>query len=589
MADPDILKTTDDLLTAWQQAPANLLQILIQLQQRFSHIPKAAIGHLSSRLDLPLAHIEGVIDFYSFLHHHPRGQFDILLSDNITDRMQGNHELMAQLATSLSCPPGTTRSDNRVSLGFTSCTGMSDQGPAALVNGRAIPQLDHMRIGQIAELVEAGQPLEQWPTAFFQVEDHIQRKDLLLETPLAPGSVLKILAKKDAESLLEEIEASGLRGRGGAGFPTGRKWRFCREAGGDPVVVCNADEGEPGTFKDRVLLHSYLGHLIEGMSLCAGILGAKTGFIYLRGEYLYLLEGIEASLEQARQEQRLGSHFDIQVHLGAGAYVCGEESALIESLEGKRGNPRIRPPFPVTSGYLGRPTVVNNVETFIAAALIAQQGADWFRSRGTEESTGTKLISVSGDCTRPGIYEFPWGTSIRTILEACGAESTQAVQVAGAAGYLLPPSQFHRTLAYEDLGTGGSFMIFNQERDLLEVVGNFADFFVHESCGFCTPCRVGTSLLQKRLNKLRVKHATGIDLDTLGKISMLMRQTSHCGLGATASNPVLDLLLHFPNLVEQHLRHSQFEPAFDLDGAVEEARRITGRNDAGAHISGSGV
>jgi [NiFe] hydrogenase diaphorase moiety large subunit len=270
--------------------------------------------------------------------------------------------------------------------------------------------------------------------------------------------------------------------------------------------------------------------------------------------------------------------------MGAGAYICGEESSLIESLEGKRGIPRIRPPFPVTHGYLNKPTVVNNVETFMAAALIAVHGAAWFRSVGTEASSGTKLLSICGDCSRPGIYEYPFGVSIQHILQDCGADDCQAVQVAGAAGTTVPPEEFGRLVAFEDIATGGSFMVFNQERNLIDMVQNFAHFFVHESCGFCTPCRVGGALLKDLVDKVQTGHAGQHDLEEMKNISMLMQSTSHCGLGTTAPNPVLDTLSKFPHIYETRLKHSSYEPAFDLDAALQEAREIAGRDDGEAHI-----
>jgi [NiFe] hydrogenase diaphorase moiety large subunit len=281
---------------------------------------------------------------------------------------------------------------------------------------------------------------------------------------------------------------------------------------------------------------------------------------------------------------REGFDFDIEIHMGAGAYVCGEESAMIESMEGKRGIPRDRPPFPVTRGYKGQPSVVNNVETFVAAARIAAFGSDWFRSAGTEQSCGTKLLSISGDCARPGIYEYPYGVSIRQILEDCGAEDTQAVQVSGAAGFTIPPQEFYRTIAFEDIPTGGSFMIFNQKRDLLEMVQNFNHFFCHESCGFCTPCRIGGTLMKDLLQKVSVGHATAYDLNEMKKIGLLMKNTSHCGLGSTAPSSILDTLEKFPGIYSKRLLNRSYEPAFDLDAALEVSRHMTGRDDEGAHI-----
>jgi [NiFe] hydrogenase diaphorase moiety large subunit len=243
----------------------------------------------------------------------------------------------------------------------------------------------------------------------------------------------------------------------------------------------------------------------------------------------------------------------------------------------------------VIQGYRGLPTVVNNVETLANAAMIAQHGPAWFRSVGTAQSPGTKLLSISGDCERPGIYEFPFGTPIGEILAACQAHHTQAVQIGGAAGRLIPPTEFDRTLAFEDLATGGSLMVFNQGRELLKAIDNFSRFFSHESCGFCTPCRVGTAMLVRQLGKVMVGHATTKDLDELTTLGTLMRQTSHCGLGQTAANPILDGLEKFPGIFQARLRSTSFEPAFDLDASLQEARALTGRNDPGAHLEGGGV
>ena len=573
--------------------PGHLLQYLYEIQYQYSYISQQAIQLLAEKLSLTEAHIHGVIGFYSFLHDSPRGNYDILFSDSITDHMLGSRQLLDQLCNTLGVTPATPRADGRVTVDTTSCTGICDQGPAMLVNGWTIAGLDQNRIDNIAELIESGTAVDQWPNEFFHVEDNIQRRDILLSDDSNNGDALRSLIEQGEDAMLEQIESSGLRGRGGAGFKTGMKWRFCKQAEADQhYVVCNADEGEPGTFKDRVLLNAYADKVFEGMTLCAGIIGASKGYLYLRGEYRYLRAALEQKLQQLRETGLLGNSilgkhgfdFDIEIHMGAGAYICGEESSLIESLEGKRGIPRKRPPFPVTHGYQDRPTVVNNVETFMAAALIAIHGADWFRSVGTEQSSGTKLLSISGDCERPGIYEYPFGVSIQDILKDCVAKDTQAVQIAGAAGFTIPAAEFERRIAFEDVSTGGSFMVFNRDRDLLDMVKNFMHFFVHESCGFCTPCRVGSALVKDLVDKVHSGHAGQYDLDEMRKIGQLMRATSHCGLGTTAPNPVLDTLEKFPQIYEKHLKHSSYEPAFDLDAALQDARDITGRDDAGAHL-----
>ena len=598
MTQDDIVKTiiTSDGVSR-DAGRTNLLQYLVRIQHRLSYIPGSAITQLAALLQLPESEIRGVIGFYSFLHEQARGDYDILLSDSITDHMLGSRKLLQKLCSTLGVKAGVPRADGRVTVDTTSCTGICDQGPALLVNGEVISQLNDNRIEQLCQLIEAGTEVSQWPAEFFQIKDHIRRRDLLLadETTAASpdGSALRALLESGGNALLEVIEKSGLRGRGGAGYSAAIKWRLCQQTEADSrYVVCNADEGEPGTFKDRVLLNSYADSVFEGMTLCAGVIGAQRGYLYLRGEYRYLLEPLETILQQRRENGLLGQgilgkqgfDFDIDIHLGAGAYICGEESSLIESLEGRRGIPRRRPPFPVTHGYLDKPTVVNNLETFMAAAKIAVLGADWFRRAGTAESTGTKLLSISGDCERPGIYEYPFGVTIKQVLEDCGASNTQAVQISGAAGTTLPVTDAGRRIAFEDVSTAGSFIVFNKDRQLLDMVQNFAHFFVHESCGFCTPCRVGGSLLKDLVDKLVNGHATHYDVTEMKQIGNLMKRTSHCGLGKTAANPVLDLLNRFPQLVEDRLTHSGYEPAFDLDAALQEARDITGRDDAGAHI-----
>ncbi len=574
-------------------APDLLLQHLDVIQSQYSHVPEKAIQILSERLNIPSMQINAVIDFYSFLHRRARGEYDIRFSDNITDRMLGNQDLFKSLCKKLGVEPDVPRADGKVTVSLTSCTGICDQGPAMLVNGLVVSNLTEKRIHKMVGRVEAGIPLSDWPKSLFVVKDNIRRKDKLLSDDIIKGSAIGALAATGSEVMLQRLENSGLRGRGGAGFGSGIKWRICREAKADEhYVVCNADEGEPGTFKDRVLLNSYADDLFEGMTVAAGIIGAKKGLLYLRREYLYMRDALEKTLHDRRKAKLLGKNilghkgfeFDIQIHMGAGAYICGEESALIESLEGKRGIPRDRPPYPVTCGYKNQPTVLNNVETFVAAAKISVFGADWYHSVGTKQSSGTKLLSISGDCERPGIYEYPFGVTIRQILVDCGASDTQAVQVSGAAGSTIPPQEFYRKIAFEDVPSGGSFMIFNQQRDLMKMVLNFARFFAHESCGFCTPCRVGGRLMEDLVEKVMVGFATRYDLKEMERIGLVMKKTAHCGLGSTAPNPILDTLTKFPGIYSKRLHNTSHTPAFDMTKALDLSRLLTGREDEDAYL-----
>jgi len=571
----------------------HLLQILRAIQSRYHYVPKDAIEQLAGLLHIPRTRIISVVEFYSFLHLTPRGYYELLISDSITDHMLGKINLTGYLAKQLNVAVGGVREDGMVSLDNTSCTGLCDQGPAGLVNGHPLPRLDRTRIDVITELINQQKPLAEWPAELFKVEDNIHKPGLLLKQQIDHGAALRTAFKRGMQETLAEIDKSGLRGRGGAGFKTAMKWRFgLEEQQNERYVICNADEGEPGTFKDRVLLNSFAHQVFEGMTLCAAIIGAQKGFVYLRGEYLYLYDKLQSILNERRKAGLLGINilqqgldFDIEICLGAGAYICGEESALIESLEGKAGIPRNRPPYPVTQGYLGKPTVVNNVETFYAASAIAVNGGEWFANVGTEKSKGTKILSISGDCTRTGIYEFPFGTTIQTILEDCGASDVLGVQIGGPSGTFISNQEFDRRLAFEDLSTCGSFIVFNNHRNILDIVNNFTRFFAHESCGFCTPCRVGTSLLKKQLAKIVEGHGSAGDVVVLEELCQLIKNYSHCGLGQTAANPVLTTLGRYPEVYQSKLKEISYEPGFDLDGALETARRLAKRNDAGAHLA----
>jgi [NiFe] hydrogenase diaphorase moiety large subunit len=571
---------------------SRLVQLLRDVIAAHGHVSPSAITELARGLGVSRGQVEGVVGFYAFFAGESRGRFRVLFSNNITDEMSGSRELCTRLLEAFHLSLGEVSRDGLVSIGVTSCTGLCDQGPALLVNGRAIPRLTPARIGAIASLIRGDVPVDRWPSNLFTIHSHVERRDLLLSATLAPGEAIDASIARGAAATIDEINSSGLRGRGGAGFSTGTKWAACASAPGpERYVVCNADEGEPGTFKDRELLAHHAELVIEGMSVAGFAVGASKGLLYLRAEYPFLVEELLARLAERRRVGLLGKavrgafDFDIELHIGAGAYVCGEESALLESLEGKRGIPRNRPPYPVTNGYKQKPTLVNNVETLVAAALVARHGAGFLRAVGTPTSAGTKILSVSGDVARPGIYEYPFGVSVQTVLEAAGAVDTQAVQLGGPSGVLLAPSEFRRRIAFEDVPSAGAFMVFDGSRDMLQVVSNFARFFAHESCGFCTPCRVGTTLNAQMMERIVVGKGSRRDLKDLAKVSQLMKATSHCGLGTTAANPVVDALAKFRPSFEGRLRSLGVLPTFDLDEALAPAREATARDDAGAHFA----
>ncbi|CAB1369434.1 NAD(P)H-dependent oxidoreductase subunit E [Denitratisoma oestradiolicum] len=570
-----------------------LVQILREVQDQTGWLSPEVLSWIADAIAWPRARVESTAGFYSFFHTRPLGQYRILWSDNITDRMLGSQDLMQAMCRKLWLEPGRVSEDGLVSVEATSCTGLCDQGPAILVNYRAMPGITLERVDKIVHLVRNRVPLAEWPAEWFRIEDNIRRKDILLDHGLVPGEALSAALARGPETMLTEVRRANLRGRGGAGFGTALKWEACRQAeGSQRYLVCNADEGEPGTFKDRVLLNSYADLVFEGMTIAGHAIGATEGLLYLRGEYRYLLDDLAATLERRRREGLLGRNilgtpfnFDIEIHLGAGAYVCGEESALIESLEGKPGKPRIRPPFPVVRGYREQPTAVNNVETLASTCLIAARGGDWFAAIGTAKSAGSKLLSVSGDVEQPGIYEYPFGVTVAQVLADSGARNPQAVQISGAAGTCLADDEFERRIAFEDLPTAGSFMVFDRGRDMFEVARNFVHFFAHESCGFCTPCRVGTALNRRLMDKIAAGQGSPYDINEMFKLHRLMQGTSHCGLGNSATTALFDTLTKFKPAFERRLQSLDYEPGFDLDLALSQARQMTGRDDPGAHLS----
>jgi len=378
-----------------------------------------------------------------------------------------------------------------------------------------------------------------------------------------PGVALAKALRWTPQEVIEEVKRSQIKGRGGAGFPTGLEWEFAAKAGekwdevaqqqgNEKYIICNADEGEPGTFKDRVLLSEHPEKMFEGMAIAGYAIGSRKGFVYLRGEYYFLKERLEQTLADLRAKKLMGSRilgsrfdFDVEIRVGAGAYVCGEEFALIESMNGNRGEPRNKPPFPAERGYLDKPTVVNNVETLSYIPTIIEKGAAWFTRYGIEGSTGTKLFSVSGDVERPGVYEFELGIILRELLREVGGENAKAVQIGGASGINVAQKDFDKPISYQALPPSGSIIVFGQGRDMLTVLKNFMEFFCEESCGQCTPCREGSYQLLKGLHMIEEGKASMRYLRELELLCEVMRDSSKCGLGQTAPNPFQTIIRNF--------------------------------------------
>jgi [NiFe] hydrogenase diaphorase moiety large subunit len=568
----------DELKTIAQEFNCDqgrLLDVIWKAQEKNGFISREETLVLAESLNCTSTHIDEVLSFYHFFRQKNSGKFQIYLDTSIISLHAGMNEIIKEFETQLGIKLDEVTPDGMFGIFPTSCIGMSDQSPAALINMIPFPALTVEKVKKIISGLKKGESVVELSKQLGGVENKAYLEDLfLLKKDLNSSTMMQFPGLKKALTLkhteiIEEIKKSGLRGRGGAGFPTGKKWEFCRSYNAPTrYVVCNADEGEPGTFKDRLLLTNYIPLLLEGMSIAALAIDAKEAFIYLRAEYKYLLNIINDQISQfSAQNKSLDLKFRVQ--LGAGAYVCGEESALLESLEGKRGEPRLRPPFPVECGYKNAPTVVNNVETYILAARIMSDGAEAFAKLGTEQSKGVRLLSVSGDIQNPGIYEIPWGTTVREVLTKVGAKNPSWIQVGGPSGECISMEQADRKIAFEDLPTGGSFMVFSDKRDHFEIMKNFMDFFVFESCGNCAPCRAGTVVLRDLLVKFQTGHARLQDVDKIKSWSNLITKTSRCGLGATASNPMTSAHKAFPTLFSSSVKKGANELIYDFDEKTE--------------------
>lgn len=588
-----------EICGAFGSNPARLMDIVRTVQERFGCVSDEAIDLIAQQVSVHRVQVEGVVTFYAFLSKQPKGAVVIRLCNDVIDMMKGAAEVGRAFKRELKIDFGATTADGRITLEWTPCIGMSDQAPAALINDIVFPNLDGCKARELAAALKKGaEPTDLLTTlgdgnnasalVGAAVNNNIRRRGDVVFADFQPGDALKKAVAMSPAEVIRDVKTSRLRGRGGAGFPTGMKWDFTRQADGDrKFVLCNGDEGEPGTFKDRVILTECPRLMFEGMAVAGYAIGAETGILYLRGEYAYLCRFLENELQKMRDAGLLGNNvagkkgfrFDIRIQMGAGAYVCGEETSLISSCEGQRGDPRTRPPFPAQKGYLGNPTTVNNVETFCCVARILDRGPGWFAQIGSSDSPGTKLLSISGDCKSPGVYEVPFGLSVRDMLSICGGETAGAVLVGGAAGEMLAPDQYDRSICYEDAATGGSVMVFGPDRDVLDVADMFMEFFIEESCGYCTPCRVGNALIKQRLDHIRAGRAVAEDLDCLRELCETVKFTSRCGLGQTAPNPVLTTLTNFRNEYDKRLTQETpgLRPSFDIRAALAEAENLAGR------------
>lgn len=574
-----------------EPARSALLSALWQLQLNEQHISKESIKNLAALHQLSEIEVEGVASFYHFFHQQPTGKHTIYLNNSIISELKGYERIKETFERETGAHIGSTDPTGMFGLYATPCIGLSDQEPAALIDFYPFTNLNALKVKEIINKLKQGLKAEDICDAPSDNIRYTPANDrTIFFAAYHRGEAINKLKSLDADHVIEQLRISELAGRGGAFFPTWKKWDTCRAYKDSPkFIVCNADEGEPGTFKDRVLLNNQPGSVLEGMTIAGYTVGASYGIIYLRGEYRWLAKRLEDEINAFRESGLLGANaggisgfnFDIRVEIGAGAYVCGEETALLESMEGKRGEPRTKWFYPVEKGYLQLPTVVNNVETFAAVARLIQLGSFEYLKRGMPGSPGTKLISISGDCQRPGIYEIEWGMTVAELLDLCGAEDPYFIQVSGPSGECISVKEKYRRIsmldlmAQKDIRCGGSFMIFNSHRDLVHILMNFSEFFKHESCGVCTPCRAGNFIIQRKLERLKNGLADMNDLKELKSWGTIMKATSRCGLGKTASNSVIQSLDKFNDYFSARFASTDNSTyrKFDHHAAVEEYER----------------
>jgi len=557
MSEIDLAPLREILPRFAAQGRSGLLPALHAAQCLYGWLPPEAADEIGGALRVPLADVHGVIEFYSLFYNEPVGRRITRVCTDVACALKGGEDILSGLCARHGIGPGETTPDGGVTLESAPCLGMCDLAPAVLTvdDGRWTVGEGGLR-----------------PRSLVYGTDRLltARCGRGRQTTLAEYGGYQALRKALAmtpQAVIDEIKASGLVGRGGAAFPTGVKWEGAARAEGSPkYVVCNTDESEPGTFKDRVLLMDDPHSILEGMLIAGYAIGAERGYFYVRGEYAYMLPVLEAVMASARKAGLLGENilnsgfsFEVEIRLGAGAYICGEETALFESIEGKRGFPRIKPPFPTTHGLFGKPTVINNVETMCNVPLILKMGAEAYRKIGTEKSSGPKLFCVSGDVPRPGVYEVPFGVTLRELLGMAGLETDsgtdgeaekriQAILFGGAAGTFATAEHLDVRLTFEDLRAAGLslgsgvVMVFDRSRDLRKVLAKLGHFFAHESCGKCYPCQMGTQRQAEILERLAQGKPLEGDFERLQDVGWTMTDASLCGLGQTAASAVLSAM-----------------------------------------------
>ena len=563
----------------YENKPENLIQILREIHQDQNYITPKQLQEVAQKLNIPLSRVYGATTFYTLLSPKPKGKYVLRICSSTPCHMAGSEDLLDYLKDRLEIQEGETSSDGFFTLELTSCLGVCSVAPAMMVNDKVYGNLNIKKLDQIINKCKRGKiETERLIGLRADILGNKEERVVLENCGIISSESIedyklkggytalsKAIKEMTPQEVINEVKNSKLVGRGGAAFPTGLKWEFSFQTTKKPkYVICNADEGEPGTFKDRLLLENDPHKIVEAMVIAGYAIGAEYGYIYIRGEYNLSIDRMRQAINKARKRNYLGKNilgtkfsFDIEIREGAGAYICGDETALMESIEGKRGIPRSKPPYPPTSGLWGKPTVINNVETLANISSIILKGADWYNKIGFAESTGTKVFTLLGDVKNQGAVEVPLGTNLKDIIYNIGGgikedKKLKMVQLGGPSGSCLTATMIDISLDYKVLSQAGLtlgsgvILVLCGDRSIVDIVKNVARFFQHESCGKCTPCREGTRHIYEILDRISLGKGKTEDIEILKLLGENMKDTSFCPLGQSAPNLLLDSLRLFP-------------------------------------------
>lgn len=574
-----------------------LIPILLFAQDELGTVSEELIDYLAQELQLRRVQVEEAISYYSMLRRKPAGKYHVQVCTNVSCMLRGGREILDAVRQRCDVPPRTPTPDGIFSYEEVECIGACTGAPALQVNYEFYEELDVPKLNRLLDQLQAGET----PPPVRKTTEFVKRKGEPAEVRVISGrfsfpdsariatylkhdgykALEKALKEMTPDQIIEEVKRSNLRGRGGAGFPAGMKWGFVPKGDQTKYVIANADESEPGTCKDRPLMEHDPHQLIEGMAIAARAVNAHQGYIYIRGEYRYVMGILDRAIEEAYARGYLGKNilgsrfnFDVCTHTGAGAYECGEESALMESLEGKRGYPRIRPPFPAVVGLYGCPTVINNVETLSAVPAVILKGGEWYADLGTPRNGGTRLFCVSGHINRPGVYELPLGFPLRRMIEEVAGgmrngRKCKAVIPGGSSTPVLTADQLDTPMDFDSVAKAGSMLgsggviVIDEDTCMVEVAQRIMHFYAHESCGWCVPCREGTAWLRKMLDRFHDGGGRKEDIPQLAELSRNMLGKTFCPLGDAAAMPTISIVEKFRGEFEQHLRTGDcpFAPA----------------------------